>query len=156
MKFTKFLKSLGGDGVIQEYGNSTFLASPSVIMAIPSNMSGILASSITDMPKGISEIVNMADMSDPCYLAKAVMPDGNSVIKDCIRVYADENGVKLPITNDDYTLIEKGDTVEMIVRYDDSEEEYAPVALVIKRYYSSNNIQLLGLIFPVADYVGQV
>lgn len=133
MKFKKFMKSLDGDGVIQINGEDKYLASTSVVMKIPDNITGVLAELMT------------------------VMPHGDSPIKECIRVFYTENGkVKLPISNDDYTLIERGDVVEMIVEYDEDDEEFAPVALAIKRSYPGQPDELVGIIFPVPEFVGVV
>lgn len=157
MKFKKFMKSLDGDGVIQINGEDKYLASTSVVMKIPDNITGVLAELMTVMPIPIVDIINKADGSDPCYLIKAVMPHGDSPIKECIRVFYTENGkVKLPISNDDYALIERGDVVEMIVEYDEDDEEFAPVALAIKRSYPGQPDELVGIIFPVPEFVGVV
>ena len=40
MKFKKFMKSLDGDGVIQINGEDKYLASTSVVMKIPDNITG--------------------------------------------------------------------------------------------------------------------
>lgn len=69
---------------------------------------------------------------------KSLGADG--VIKDCVRIFATENGIdKTAICNDGYALIERGDIVEMFV-----DEKIS--ALVIKRPVDLVDEEIVGVI----------
>lgn len=56
MKFEKFVKSLGAQGVIYTIPNGEkWLASQSVFMKIPETTTGILAENIVEMPDPIKK-----------------------------------------------------------------------------------------------------
>lgn len=153
MKFEKFVKSLGSNGVIYKRQNEEqWLASPSVFMRVPENVRTVTASDIFDMPPGIESIINGELSADPCDLHKAIMPYASAGIKDCIRIFATEPGdVKISIRNNDYALIERGDIVEVFSKYDFDDEARVAKALMIKRYpqYASDEPELVGVIFPI-------
>lgn len=68
------------------------------------------------------------------------MPVADGVIKDCVRIFATENGIdKTAICNDSYALIERGDIVEMFV-----DEKIS--ALVIKRPVDLVDEEIVGVI----------
>ena len=67
------------------------------------------------------------------------------------------NKLKLPISNDDYGLIDfRHDQVEMLTNYDLETEEMSVVALLDKRPYINDDAELIGVIFPMADYVDNI
>lgn len=83
---------------------------------------------------------NYDTFSQPCELVEAVMPVADGVIKDCVRIFATENGIdKTAICNDGYALIERGDIVEMFV-----DEKIS--ALVIKRPVDLVDEEIVGVI----------
>ena len=105
MKFTKFVKSLASEGVIYETNQileKRWLASVSVLMAIPDTVRSVTASDIKEAPETIKRIINGIGNTVDATLEKAVMPVADGKIKDCVRVYQSEDGgISLPICNDD-------------------------------------------------------
>ena len=155
MKFQKFVNSLGSDGVIYVRKNEErWLGFENVFMKIPDNIRSITASDILPMPESVEKVINYDSFTDPCELYKAIMPYADGAIKDCIRIYATENGMnKVGITNTDYSLIERKDYVEMYVKINAVEETSEGKALVIKNYptLASEEPVTIGIIFP-AEY----
>lgn len=155
MKFQKFVKSLGSDGVIYVRKNEErWLGFENVFMKIPDNIRSITASDILPMPESVEKVINYDSFTDPCELYKAIMPYADGAIKDCIRIYATENSMnKVGITNTDYSLIERKDCVEMYVKINAVEETSEGKALVIKNYptLASEEPVTIGIIFP-AEY----
>lgn len=117
MKFKKFVKSLGADGVLYVRNNGDrWLSSGSIFMKVPEDIRTVTACDSADMPSMIEDIINYDTFSQPCELVEAIMPVADGVIKDCVRIFATENGIdKTAIANDGYILIERGDMVEMYV-----------------------------------------
>lgn len=154
MKFTKFVKSLASEGVIYESNplvEKRWLASSSVLMAIPDTVRSVTASDIKEAPDGIKRIINGVGSSVDAVLTKAVMPIADGKIKDCVRVYSSEDGmIYLPISNDDYGLIEKSDITEILYRYSNDTTDIIPEALLIKKpgAVSADDYELVGIIFP--------
>ncbi len=155
MKFQKFVKGLGSEGTIFVRKNEErWLASTSVFMKIPDNIRSITAHDIVPMPEAIENIINYEAFTDPCELHRAIMPFPSAAIKDCIRVFATENAlVKLPVRNNDYALIERGDCVEMYVKTNAEDETSEGKALVIKEYpiRPGEDAELVGIIFPILN-----
>lgn len=154
MKFQKFVKALGSDGVVYNRKNGErWLASDKVFMKIPEDIRSITASEIADMPETVEGIINFDSFTDPCELHKAVMPYADGVIKDCVRIYATENALNtVAIDNSSYALIERKDIVEMFCKYNSDDETSEGKALVIKRPSDfTSDEEVVGLIFPT-DY----
>lgn len=117
MKFTKFVKSLASEGVIYETNQileKRWLASVSVLMAIPDTVRSVTASDIKEAPETIKRIINGIGNTVDATLEKAVMPIADGKIKDCVRVYQSEDGgISLAllikkagmIPTDDYELV---------------------------------------------------
>lgn len=154
MKFTKFVKSLASEGVIYESNplvEKRWLASSSVLMAIPDTVRSVTASDIKEAPETIKRIINGVGSSVDAVLAKAVMPIADGKIKDCVRIYSSEDGtISLSISNDDYGLIEKSDITEILYRYNSDTTDIIPEALLIKKpgAVSADDYELVGIIFP--------
>lgn len=152
MKFQKFVKALGSNGVIfVRKNNERWLASTSVFMRIPGTIRSITASDVVPMPDSIESIINYEAFTDPCELHEAVMPFASAAIKDCIRVFATENTLnKIAVRNNDYALIERGDLVEVYIKTNAEDETSVAKALVIKEYPVLPNVEpeLVGIIFP--------
>lgn len=154
MKFQKFVKAIGSDGIVYNRKNGErWLASDRVFMKIPEDIRSITASEITDMPDSVEGIINFDSFTDPCELHKAVMPYADGVIKDCVRIYATENVLNtVAIDNSSYALIERKDIVEMFCKYNSDDETSEGKALVIKRPSDfTSDEEVVGLIFPT-DY----
>ena len=82
MKFQKFVKSIGSEGIIYERKNGErWLASDNVFMRIPEDIRSITASEIAPIPEAIENIINYESFTDPCELHKAVMPYADGVSK---------------------------------------------------------------------------
>lgn len=143
MKFKKFVKSLGADGIlyVRENGDR-WLSSGSIFMKVPEDIRTVTACDSASMLSLslIENIINYDTFSQPCELVEAVMPVADGVIKDCVRIFATENGIdKTAICNDGYALIERGDIVEMFV-----DEKIS--ALVIKRPVDFVDEEIVGVI----------
>lgn len=154
MKFRKFVKAIGSDGVVYNRNNGErWLASDKVFVKIPEDIQSITCTEIADMPDFVENIINYDSFTVPCDLHKAIMPYADGAIKDCVRIYATEDALnKIAIDNSSYALIERNDIVEMFVKYDAEEETTEGKALVIKRYVNfGSGEEVIGLIFPT-DY----
>lgn len=142
MKFKKFVKSLGADGIlyVRENGDR-WLSSGSIFMKVPEDIRTVTACDSASMLSLIENIIiNYDSFSQPCELVEAAMPVADGVIKDCVRIFATENGIdKTAICNDGYALIERGDIVEMFV-----DEKIS--ALVIKRPVDLVDEEIVGVI----------
>lgn len=151
MKFEKFVKSLGVNGVIHERTNDErWISGMWETMKIPENVKGVMAKTIVEMPVSIEEYINYEHTAVPCELYEAIMPEGDSGIKDCIRVFKTEDKqYECGIRNNDFALIEKSDVVEMYIGTDPETFDYVPKALLIKRYTTDiKDPELVGLILP--------
>lgn len=141
MKFKKFVKSLGADGIlyVRENGDR-WLSSGSIFMKVPEDIRTVTACDSASMLSLIENIINYDTFSQPCELVEAVMLVADGVIKDCVRIFATKNGIdKTAICNDGYALIERGDIVEMFV-----DEKIS--ALVIKRPVDLVDEEIVGVI----------
>lgn len=114
MKFSKFVKSLAPNGgAIYEYMDKRWLASPSVLMLIPDGIRSVTGYSNEKMPDGIGRLISQVGCTEYATLVKAIMPEPDGAIKDCVRIFATQDStMTLPITNDDWSLIEKSDFCE--------------------------------------------
>lgn len=160
MKFEKFVKSLASSGIIYErdltgaeFIKERWLASPSVFMHIPDGTHSVTSAGIQDMPPAIEKIIGQIGHTDYAVLTKAVMPYPDSAIKDCIRIFTTKDGqINLPISNDDWSLIEKTDVCEILFTYDVDTNTYEGKALLVKQYPTSpgdDDLELVGIIFPL-------
>ena len=151
MKFQKFVKSIGSDGIVYVRKNEErWLASGMVYVKIPDKIKSITARDILPMPEAVEKTINYDSFTDPCMLHKAIMPEADGAIKDCIRVFATNNAQnKVAISNPDYTLLEWTDIIEMYVKVDAETESSEGKALVIKEYVSAlEDPVTVGIIFP--------
>ena len=159
MKFSKFVKSLAPDGgAIYEYMGDRWLASPSVLMLIPDGIRSVTGHSNETMPDGIGRLISQVGCTEYAELVKAIMPEPDGAIKDCIRIFAtQDNTMTLPVTNDDWSLIEKSDFCEILYAYDLESDKSVPKALLVKKYtvLPGDDEQLVGIIFP-CEYAEQL
>lgn len=141
MKFKKFVKSLGADGILYVRENGErWLSSGSIFMKVPEDIRTVTACDSAEMLSLVENIINYDSFTQPCMLVEAVMPVPDGVIKDCVRIFATENGIdKTAISNDGYALIERGDMVEMYV-----DEKIS--AVVIKRPVNLVDEEIVGVI----------
>lgn len=141
MKFKKFVKSLGADGILYVRENGErWLSSGSIFMKVPEDIRTVTACDSAEMLSLVENIINYDSFTQPCMLVEAVMPVPDGVIKDCVRIFAIENGIdKTAISNDGYALIERGDMVEMYV-----DEKIS--AVVIKRPVDLVDEEIVGVI----------
>lgn len=151
MKFQKFVKSIGTEGVVYVRKNGErWLASQDVFMKIPDDIQSITASEVNEMPDAIESIINSDWFSDPCELHDAIMTCADGGIKDCIRIYAAKNTLcEIHISNTAYSLIEKKDVVEMYFKYDSENKESVTKALFVKRFTFGEDKETVGVIFPI-------
>lgn len=141
MKFKKFVKSLGADGILYVRENGErWLSSGSIFMKVPEDIRTVTTCDSAEMLSLVENIINYDFFTQPCMLVEAVMPVPDGVIKDCVRIFATENGIdKTAISNDGYALIERGDMVEMYV-----DEKIS--AVVIKRPVDLVDEEIVGVI----------
>ena len=151
MKFQKFVKSIGTDGIVYVRANGErWLAENDVFMKIPENIQSVIAKTVTEMPETIESIINCDCLSDPCELVKAIMPCADGVIKDCVRIYATANKqCEIAISNTAYSLIERKDVVEIYSKFDNESDNTEAKALFIKRYPVGEDEELVGVILPI-------
>lgn len=158
MKFKKFVKSLASSGIIYKRGFDRWLASPSAFMLIPCTVQSVTAAAIQDMPEPIDRMISQVGCTEYAELVKAIMPEPDGAIKDCVRIFATpDSTMTLPITNDDWSLIEKSDFCEILYAYDLESDKSVPKALLVKQYakYPDDEDQLVGIIFP-CEYTEQL
>lgn len=150
MKFQKFVKSIGTDGIVYVRENGErWLAAKDVFMKIPDDIQSITAKAVTEMPEGIEAIINADLMTDPCSLFKAIMPCADGVIKDCVRIYATENNqCEIAISNSAYSLIERKDVVELYSKFNSNTGCSDAKALFVKRFPIGEDEETIGMIFP--------
>lgn len=150
MKFQKFVKSIGTEGIVYVRENGErWLASQDVFMKIPDDIQSITASEAKEMPDTIESIINSDYFTDPCELHDAIMTCADGAIKDCVRIYATQNALcKIPISNSAYSLIEKKDVVEIHTKFDSDTEEQVAKALFVKRFPVGEDEETIGVIFP--------
>lgn len=151
MKFQKFVKSIGTDGIVYVRTNGErWLAENDVFMKIPENIQSVIAKAVTEMPETIESIINCDCLSDQCELVKAIMPCADGVIKDCVRIYATANKLcEIAISNTAYSLIERKDVVEIYSKFDNESDNTEAKALFIKRYPVGEDEELVGVILPI-------
>ena len=153
MKFEKFVKALGSNGVIYERdGEERWLASHTCFMLIPLGTQSVTAVGVQIMPSAIDKMIDQIGHTAYASLTKAIMPYEDGGIKDCVRVFTTQAGdISLPICNDDWSLIEKSDFCEILYDYDQETETFTAKALLVKNYpkFPDDEDELVGIIFPV-------
>lgn len=155
MKFEKFLKSQGGHGVIYTKGTDRWLANSTVLAKIPDSMLGVIAEKVLEMPEGLRCFIDNDVSNDPCELVKAIMPCADGGIKDCIRIFATEgNDIRIPIANDEYSLIDRSDLLEINRKYNSADNVFEPKALIVREFTPDPNeeAEIIGVIFPVTNF----
>lgn len=158
MKFEKFVKTLGSSGIIYEKGvfKERWLSSLSALMLVPIGTRSVTGVAIQEMPETISGMIDQIGCTEPVLLRKAVMPFADGKIKDCVRIFAnDATDVRIAISNDDWSLIEKSDYTEALYTYED--EKPVCKALLVKKYpqFPEDDMELVGIIFPT-EYAEQL
>lgn len=152
MKFQKFIKSIAADGIIykcHDNGSSEWIASGNVFMRIPEKIGGVVARTITEMPTPIERMIDTDFSTEPCFLMRAIMPEPDSSIKDCIRVYSTENKqTQLSIAQSDYMLLDRGDIIEMYTEHDSEHGVSEGKALFVKKISGDDEPETIGIIFP--------
>lgn len=148
MKFEKFLKSLGGHGIIFTKGTERWLASTTVCAKIPTALEAVIAEKVVEMPETIRYYIDYDMYNDPCELTKAIIPIPDGGIKDCIRVYTAENGIEIPIDNNEYSLIENSDITEINIGYNG--EVFTPQVLVVRKIEKDpdKDAEIVAIIYP--------
>lgn len=158
MKFEKFVKTLGSSGIIYEKGvfKERWLSSLSALMLVPIGTRSVTGVAIQEMPETVGKMIDQIGRTEPVLLRKAVMPFADGKIKDCVRIFAnDASDVRIAISNDDWSLIEKSDYTEALYTYED--EKPVSKALLVKKYpqFPEDDMELVGIIFPT-EYAEQL
>lgn len=88
MKFKKFVKSLGADGVLYNRTNGErWLSSGSIFMKVPEDIRTVTACDSVDMLPLVENIINYDSFTQPCELVKAIMPVADG---DIVEMFTDE------------------------------------------------------------------
>lgn len=108
MKFEKFAKKAVPHAACVTVGNFKYLSYGGVYARIPlwcGNM-GIESKENEEL----DDILNNADWGNcEAYLTSAFLPDADGKAKDIVRVFSDDEGSKVRISNENFALIEKTD-----------------------------------------------
>lgn len=151
MKFNKFVKTAGVGGTIYRRSNGdNWLYYDNTMMKIPSHLFSLTADDIRRMPEAYEALINQGEAGFDCSLTGARMLYPDSGIKDCIRIYSvDGTDYRLGIANNDWSLIDRRDMVQMCGERDEN-KEFIPSALAIMEYESASSLEMsvVGLIFP--------
>lgn len=150
MKFEKFVKTLGGNGVIYSYGGKKYLASGNVMMVIPDDFRGVVAENIAEMPTTLAHYIDMAWKNEACALTRAELPTGNAGIKDAIRIFENASHLEIRIDNASYTLLDKCDALDIFPEFDSETRTDSAKALVVRKPRNDDNEEtdIVGFIFP--------
>lgn len=146
MKFEKFLKMMGGRGVVVDRGNGEkWVLFNGVMLRVPDGTNVIEAFTMGDKPF-INHVFNeYADENiSTAELTGAILPEPDASASKVIRVFSDADGGKIGITNKAFSLIEKSD--EVVTAYDQEYNDENPVALVILNGYDTSE-EIAGIIF---------
>ena len=145
MKFGKFVKSLGVDGIVYVSRSDERWLSDGVVYArVPDDITTVTATDEVDLIPAVQKLLEIAPLSSPCKLVRAEMPVPDGKIKDCVRVFSTENEMEISVTNDAYSLIERGDVVELIYG-----EPFS--ALLIKRPTPIEDEEIVGVILGIKN-----
>lgn len=146
MKFEKFLKMSAGRGVIvdREDGGK-WLMFNHVLMRIPDGVNVIAALRMDEsehIKKIFEEYATENCAGAELYAAELPTPDasGSSVI----RIFRDNDGGEIGISNKEFSLIEKGDGV--ITVYDEEYNHDVPAALMVTEF-EPWGAEIVGVIF---------
>lgn len=108
MKFEKFAKKAVPHAACITVGHSKYLSFGGVYALIPAWCGNIGIESKEN--EELDDFCNYADRSDcEAYLTSAFLPDADGKAKDIVRVFSDEEGGKVEISNEHFALIEKTD-----------------------------------------------
>lgn len=141
MKFEKFAKKAVPHAACVTVGNSKYLAFNGVYALIPSWCGNIGIESKEN--EELDDILNNADWSNcEASLTSAYLPNADDKAKDIVRVFSDDEGGKVGISNENFALIEKtdmcviatnedGKTALLVGKYADI-EDFEPDAIIIE------------------------
>ena len=108
MKFEKFAKKAVPHAACVTVGNAKYLSYGGVYACIPAWCGNMGIESKEN--EELDDILNNADWSDcEAYLTSAFLPDADGKAKDIVRVFSDDEGGKVGISNENFALIEKTD-----------------------------------------------
>lgn len=146
MKFEKFLKMTAGRGVIVEREDGgKWLLFDGVLMRIPDGVN-IIAALRMEESEFITRIFQeyaRENCAGAELTGAELDPPGASASK-VIRIFTDNDGGKIGISNKYFGLIEKGNDVATV--YDEEYSSTMPAALLVLRGYGENE-EIEGMIF---------
>ena len=147
MKFEKFLKMTAGRGVIvdREDGEK-WLLFDGVLMRIPDGVN-IIAALRMEESEFITRIFQeyARDNCAGSELTGAELNPPDASASKVIRIFTDNDGGEIGISNKYFGLIERGDTVINV--YDDEYSDDEPAALMVTEFDPSEGAQIVGVIF---------
>lgn len=145
MKFEKFLKMTAGRGILIDRGDGlNWLLFDGVMMKIPDGMNVIapLTMGGKSFIDHVFDEYNDENVST-ANLTGAVLPTPDATASKVVRIFTDDDGGNIGITNKYFGLIERGDDVVTV--YDDDYPD-SPAALLILTGYGDNE-EIAGMIF---------
>lgn len=153
MKFEKFLKMAAGHGVIVEDNDGIkYLLFDGAMLRIPDGTNVIAPLTMGERPFMTNVLEAIADNEiTEADLTGAKLPTPDASASKVIRVFTDDDGGEIEITNKGFALIEKSDAV--YTAYDEDYDDNEPVALVILTGYGEDE-KIAGIIFD-DDYFAQ-
>ena len=147
MKFEKFLKMTAGRGVIvdREDGEK-WLLFDGVLMRIPDGVN-IIAALRMEESEFITRIFQeyARDNCASAELTGAELDPPDASASKVIRIFTDNDGGEIGISNKYFGLIERGDSVVNV--YDDEYSDDEPAALMVAEFDPSEGAQIVGVIF---------
>lgn len=144
MKFEKFAKKAVPHAACVTVGNSKYLAYNGVYARIPEWCGSIGIESNEN--EELDDFCNYADRSDcEASLTKAYLLDADGKAKDIVRVFSDEDGGKVEISNEHYALIEKTDMCVIATNEDGKN------ALLVGKYADIDDFKPDAIIIGVED-----
>lgn len=156
MKFEKFLKMTAGHGTIvdrEDGGKWLFFAN--VLMRIPDGVN-VIAALRMDESERIKNIFEEY-ASENCAGAElyaAELPTPDAAGSKVIRIFRDTDGGEIGISNKEFSLIEKGDSVINV--YDEEFDDNIPAALMVAEFDPSQGAEIVGVIFNVGYFAALI
>lgn len=144
MKFEKFAKKAVPHAACVTVGNSKYLAYGGVYALIPAWCGNIGIDSKEN--EELDDFCNYADRSDcEAYLTSAYLPNADDKAKDIVRVFSDDEGGKVGISNEHFALIEKTDMCIIATNED------GKTALLVGKYADIDDFEPDAIIIGVED-----
>lgn len=144
MKFEKFAKKAVPHAACITVNGTKYLAYGGVYARIPSWCGNIGIDSREN--EELDDFCNNADRGDSeAYLTSTYLPNADDKSKDIVRVFTDEEGFKVGISNENFALIEKNDMCVIATNED------GKAALLVGKYADIEDFEPDAIIIGVED-----